>query len=28
MRQGAADYIVKPPSKAELLSKIDAALKR
>jgi twitching motility two-component system response regulator PilH len=27
MRQGATDYIVKPPSKAELLSKIDAALK-
>jgi len=27
MRQGATDYIVKPPSKEELLSKIDKALK-
>jgi twitching motility two-component system response regulator PilH len=26
MRQGAKDYIVKPPSKEELLSKIDQAL--
>lgn len=26
MRQGATDYIVKPPSKEELLSKIDRAL--
>ena len=26
MRQGATDYIIKPPSKEELLSKIDKAL--
>ncbi len=26
IRQGATDYIVKPPSKEELLSKIDSAL--
>ncbi len=26
MRQGATDYIVKPPSKEELLSKINSAL--
>jgi len=25
-RQGASDYVVKPPEKAELLSKIDALL--
>ena len=27
LRQGAKDYIIKPPSKQELLSKIDLALK-
>jgi twitching motility two-component system response regulator PilH len=27
IRQGAKDYIVKPPSKEELLSKINSALK-
>jgi twitching motility two-component system response regulator PilH len=26
MRQGVVDYIVEPPSKEELLSKIDQAL--